>query len=149
MKTTARLLLVMLLLAVLSVAACAPKMTGLVSVNNVEKKVHTLYIWDADGHTDLALLRGLKAEATRQLVAGGYIVSSDPNATAAYVKITVDDAVKDKGGFIRARLYIVDAMDQGIIYDKICEAGSGGDGYPTDRFIGCALSEFMGTGKGN
>lgn len=149
MRISTRLLLVMSLSALLFAAACAPKVTGLVSVNNAAKKVHTLYIWDADGHTDLLLLRGLKAEATRQLVAGGYIVSSDPNATAAYVKITVDDAVKDKGGFIRGRLYVVDAMDQGIIYDKTCDAGSGGDGYPMDKFIGCALSEFMGTGKGN
>ena len=143
-------LIALSMLAVLFVASCAPKVAGHLAVNNMEKKVHTLYIWDVDGHTDLALLRGLKAEAGKQLSAAGYTVTTGPNATQAYVKITVDDAIKEGSPSIMGRLYIVDSTDQTIIYDKTCEARSGKEGYPFDSFIGCALSEFAGAaGKGN
>lgn len=148
MKTNALVALSISLLIVIS--ACAPRVAGRLSVNDVNKKVHTLYIWDADGHTDLALLRGLKAEAGKQLSAAGYTVATDPDVAQAYVKVTVDDAMKEGSPSIMGRLYIVDSADQSIIYDKTCEARSGKEGYPFESFIGCALSEFVGaTGKGN
>lgn len=148
MKRNTAILLALSALLLVTVVACSPKVTGRLDAFNKDKKVKVLYVWDADGHTDLSLLRGLKDETARQLAAGGYVVSTNPNATGAYVKITVDDAVPGDDGYIRARLYIVDSTDPVIVYDKTCEARSGGEGYPIASFVGCALSEFVSGARG-
>jgi hypothetical protein len=130
-------------------SACAPKNVGVLTVHDASKKVKTVYIWDADGSIDMKLLRGLRYEAEAQLAAGGYTVSKDPKSTEAYVKITVDDAQSGDNGFIKARLYVIEAGTQNIIYDKTCEVGSSDGGYPISDFVRCALAEFMAGTGGN
>jgi len=129
--------------ALVLLGACAPRNVGVLSMYDTSRQVKTVYVWDADGHIDLNLLRGLRYEAEAQLTAGGFTVSKDPNATEAYVKITVDDAAPGKNGFIKARLYIIEAGTQDIIYDKTCEVGPSPENYPIAEFVRCALAEFI------
>ncbi len=136
--------LILAVITMLFLSSCAPKSVGVLKVHDMSRKIKTVYVWDADGHTDLSLLIGLKTEAQSYLGMNGFVVSKDPNTTDAYVKMTVDDAVKGEDGFIKARLYIVAAADQKIIYDKSCDVGSDSQGYPAARFVDCALAEFAG-----
>jgi type IV pilus biogenesis protein CpaD/CtpE len=125
-------------------SACAGNKTQ--AVNNAPAKpVNTVYIWDADGHTDLALLRGLKAEAVSYMRSKGVVVSDNPEATDAYLKVTVIDAVKDEdanSAYIKARLYILSASDSSIIYDMTYEVKAKGD-YPARKFVQGALKGYF------
>lgn len=142
--------LLLTVLALLLLGSCAPRNVGVLKAHDTSRKIKTVYVWDADGHTDLSLLLGLKTEARSYLALNGFMVSKDPNTTEAYVKITVDDAEKGEDGFIKARLYIIGAADQKIIYDKYCDVGSDSPGYPAARFVDCALKEFAaGPGAGD
>ena len=110
------------------------------------RQVKTVYLWDADGYTDLALLRGLKAEAASYLKTNGVAVSDDPAATDAYLKITVLGAGKDEDtgkASVKARLYILDASDNSTVYDATYEAKGRGD-YPVKEFVRGALKGFIG-----
>lgn len=116
--------------------------------------IKTVYIWDADGHIDLTLLRGLKAQAARELRAKGLIVSDNATATDAYVKITVIDANRDDASgisFINARLYVVSAADNSILFDKTAETRAKGvkeeaPPYPVDAEARELLSEYPAAG---
>jgi hypothetical protein len=116
--------------------------------------IKTVYLWDADGHTDLTLLRGLKAQAARELRAKGLIVSDNPTATDAYVKITVIDANRDDAAgtsFIKARLYTISAVDNQTLYDKTAEARAKGakeeaPAYPIEEEVRELLSEYPAAG---
>ncbi|MBI5695375.1 MAG: hypothetical protein HZC51_06490 [Nitrospirae bacterium] len=103
--------------------------------------VHSVYIWDADGHIDLTLLRGLKAAAADYFRMRGVTVTDDASATGAYVKISVNDADAEKG-FVDARLYVLSAADNSMIYDRTYRAESG-NGYPIDKFVRGALGGFF------
>ena len=92
-------------------------------------KVKTVYVWDADGYTDMNLLRELKTEAQRQLKEKGLLISDNAASTDAYVKITVIDGKRDadtKRSFIKARLYALGSMTGELIYDKTAEATAKG-----------------------
>jgi len=151
MKRRLSLFLVFLTIAVFS--ACAhsepPKL-----VARTLSRIHTVYVWDADGHIDLALLRGLKAEAGKKMREYGYIVTGDPGAAEAFVKVTVVDAKRDadnKTAFVKARLYIIDSSESAIVYDKTAEAratGGGDDGpeYPVAAVVADLISGLPAAG---
>jgi len=132
--------LIALLVLLASCAANGPHETKPAS-----PRVNTVYIWDADGHIDLALLRGLKAEAGSYMKSKGIAVSDNPEATESYLKITVIDATKDEDSghaYINARLYILNASDSSIIYDRTFEAKGKGD-YPIGKFVEGALKDYF------
>jgi ABC-type glycerol-3-phosphate transport system substrate-binding protein len=143
-----------LLLLALLLAACAgtPKQPA---VSPAVKQIRTVYIWDADGHTDLSLLRGLKEAARKSLKEKGLIVTDDPNAAQAYVKVTVIDAGRDADAgksHVRARLYLVDATDGATIYDMTAEAhasggGDNGPAYPMEQVMEKLLSDYPKMGE--
>jgi hypothetical protein len=116
--------------------------------------IKTVYLWDADGHTDLSLLRGLKAHAARELRAKGLIVSDNPTATDAYVKVTVIDANREDASgitFIKARLYVISAADNSTLYDKTAEMKTTGGkeeapAYPVDVEAKELLSDYPSAG---
>ena len=116
--------------------------------------IKTVYLWDADGHTDLTLLRGLKAAASKELRAKGILVSENPSATDAYVKITVVDANRDDATettFVNARLYVINAADNSVLYDKTAETSAKGakeeaPPYPVDAEVRELLSEYPAAG---
>ena len=149
-----KILLLMVAAAVALAAGCAGHAAKTkADVVTPGKQVKTLYIWDADGHTDLTLLRALKAGAKKELNTRGFIVTDDPNANEAFVKITVLDAFRDadKGkSYIKARMYFVDAMDNGVFYDKTAEARVSGHGetvdYPVGALVTVLLSDYPAAG---
>ena len=138
-----------LLLAVFALASCAGEKNAV--VEGRMKHIKSLYVWDADGATDIALLNGLKAETMAYLGSRGFTMSADPEKTDAYVKITVYDAERnaDKGkSYLNARLYILDASDNTIIYDSTSDESASGGGfegpeYPVRDFVEDALRDFM------
>ena len=117
--------------------------------------VKTVYLWDADGYTDASLLTALKLVTARYLKSGGFTVTGDPYATDAYVKITVIDAAPaadGSAGYIEARLYVVDARDNAVIFDRTCrvsapDGGAKGPEYPVAAFVRCALKGFERYGR--
>lgn len=137
---------------VLFMGACAHAEKAVVSQGL--SGIKTVYLWDADGHTDLSLLRGLKAQAARELRAKGLIVSDNPTATDAYVKITVVDANREDASgisFINARLYVLSAIDNSILYDKTAETRAKGakeeaPEYPVDAETRALLNEYPAAG---
>ena len=145
-----RLLYVAIL--VLFMGACAHGEKALVSP--VLSGIKTVYLWDADGHIDLSLLRGLKSAASKELRAKGILVSDNPSATDAYVKITVVDANRDDATgttFVNARLYVISAADNSTMYDKTAETKvtDGKDeapAYPVEDEIKKLLSDYPAAG---
>jgi hypothetical protein len=116
--------------------------------------IKTVYLWDADGHIDLTLLRGLKAQAAKVLKSKGLIVTDNPSATDAYVKITVEDANREDASgitFIKARLYVISAADNSTLYDKTAETKvTGGKdeapAYPVEDEVRKLLSDYPNSG---
>ena len=141
--------LFVLVVAVAALSACAGTADNV--AKHSAKPVKTIYVWDADRHTDIALLTGLKGEAGAYLRSKGFMLSADPAVTDAYLKISVTDAYRDadKGrSYIKARLYILDATDNSVIYDRTYEADASGGGvdgpeYPIRKFIEEAMREFV------
>jgi len=108
------------------------------------RQIHTLYLWDADGHTDIALLNALKTETANNLKSHGYTISNDADKTDAYVKITVLDAYRSadkRSAYIKARVYVVASEDGRMLFDNQYESwASGGTKfvapeYPVDKFV--------------
>lgn len=116
--------------------------------------IKTVYLWDADGHIDLSLLRGLKAAEAKELRAKGILVSDNPSATDAYVKITVVNANRDDATgttFVNARLYVISAADNSTLYDKTAETRIkwGKDeapSYPVEEEVRKLLSDYPAAG---
>ncbi len=117
-------------------------------------KIKVVYLWDADGHIDLSLLRALKDEAAKDMKDKGLSVSDNPDATDAYVKITVLEGSRDadKGkSFLKARLYVVDGSDQSVVYDRTAEASASGGGdngpdYPVADVVRALLKDYPAVG---
>jgi hypothetical protein len=129
----------------IAVAGCASQEAARKGPAPGAHQVNSVYIWDADGHTDLTLLRDLKAEAAIFMKTMGKAVSDDPEATDAFIKITVLDASKDEDSgrtSVKARLYILDARDNNVIYDTTYKARGKGD-YPARGFVKGALEDFV------
>ena len=153
----APLLLAAVFLVFTACASTGPAAKPAESTTAPEKlaKIKVVYLWDADGHIDLSLLRALKAEEARVLKDKGLSVSDNPDATDAYVKITVLEGGRDadKGkSYLKARLYVVDASDQSVAYDRTAEAGASGGGdngpeYPVGSVVSALLKDYpaMGT----
>jgi hypothetical protein len=92
-------------------------------------------------------LTALKSGAADRLVRGGYSISTDPNATAAYFKITLYDATKANGsdGYIKGRVFIIEATGRKVVYDVTAEARGGVKaGYPLDMFLDEAMGPLVG-----
>jgi len=133
----------------LTFSACASMSNDVVEGH--KKPVKMIYIWDADGHTDINLLNGLKGEAGAFLRSNGFALAADADSTDAYLKITVIDAYRDgdRGkSYIKARLYILDSSDNTTIYDATYEASASGGGfdgpeYPIQKFVEGVLADFV------
>jgi len=147
MRNISSFLLVLLALTALS--SCAGNESAVVEGRT--EHIKSLYVWEADGATDIGLLNALKGETMSYLNSKGFTISADPDKTDAYVKISVYDAERsgDKGrSYMRARLYILDASDNTIIYDTTNDAGASGGGfdgpeYPVRDFVEDALRDFV------
>lgn len=117
-------------LFVLLLSGCASQSQAMKPLVTADAaKVKTVYVWDADGNSDINLLRALKAEAQRQLKEKGLLISDNAASTDAYVKITVLDGSRDadtKRSFVRARLYALGSMTGELVYDKTAEASAKG-----------------------
>jgi len=137
-----------LLISLASLSSCASNEATV--VEGREKQIKALFVWDADGATDFTLLNNLKGETMMYLRRKGFAISADPDKTDAYVKITVFDATRDpdkKRSYIKARLYIIDAADNSVMYDRTYDAsayGGGFDGpeYPVVDFVEGVLGDF-------
>jgi len=116
--------------------------------------IKTVYLWDADGHIDLNLLRGLKAAAAKELKAKGILVTDNASATDAYVKVTVIDASRNEDAgttFVKARLYIITAADNLTLYDKTAQTGvkwnkEDAPAYPVEEEVKKLLSDYPASG---
>ena len=143
-----KICLFIFIIAILS--SCAEQSPKATVVAERARQIKTVYVWDADGHSNLSLLKGLKAEAKKQLKEKGLIVVDDPSSTESYAKVTVLSAYNDpdKGkAYISARMYLIDASDNSIFYDKTAEAkasggGENGPGYPIEKIIRELLLDY-------
>ena len=145
-----RLLYVAILILFMGACAHAEK----ASVSPGLSGIKTVYLWDADGHIDLSLLRGLKAAASKELRAKGILVSDNPSATEAYVKITVVDANRDDATgttYVMAHLYVISAADNSTLYDKTAETRikwgkEDAPPYPVEEEVRKLLSDYPAAG---
>lgn len=145
-----RLLYVAILMLFMGACAHGEKAIVLPGLSGIK----TVYMWDADGHIDLSLLRGLKAAASKEFRAKGILVSDNPSATEAYVKITVVDANRDDTTgttFVKAHLYVISAADNQTLYDKTAETHIkwGRDeapAYPVEEEVRKLLSDYPAAG---
>lgn len=117
-------------LFVFLLSGCASQSTAMKPLVTADAaKVKTVYVWDADGNSDINLLRALKAEAQRQLREKGLLISDNAASTDAYVKITVLDGSRNadtKKTFVIARLYALGSMTGELMYDKTAQATAKG-----------------------
>jgi len=138
----------LLLGLLITVAACAP--TQVTKPTAAMPKINKIFVWDADGHTDLTFLRGLKAEAQVYLKSKGFSVPENEGAADAYLKITVYDAMDDDGhghSYVNARAYLVLASDESVVYDRTYEArvkltDGAAPAFPVNEYIREALKDL-------
>jgi len=140
--------LLLILAAAMAVSSCGGKITKAVTVHDRAAAYRSVYIWEPDGHTDFGLLMDLKEGVAKRLRSGGYSISNDPDATAAYLKVTLYDADKVNGsdGHIKGRIFIIEAEGRKVVYDVTTEVSGGVEaGYPVDIFLDEAMGPLLGT----
>jgi len=146
--TMNRIIYIIALLAASAVlASCGGNAVRNVTVHDNSASYRSVYLWEPDGHTDLSLLTALKDGAAERLRDGGYTISNDPDATAAYLKITLYDAepVDGSDGLIKGRVFVIEAADRKVVYDVTAEVTGGVDkGYPVDKFLDEAMDPLLG-----